>query len=148
MNISALSNDGHWHFLGQVGSASNWVSFHIAIICSLQEFFISQNNSCVPSFVIFDQPSQVYFPKLKRNIKSDIDLEPSYEDEDVDAVKNIFKAISNSIENTDGKWQAIILDHADDTIYGELPNVKEVDVWREGRKLIPTEWYLENDSPY
>lgn len=140
LSISVLSNDEHWHFLAQVGSASNWVSFHIALMCALQEFFIELPNSSVPSFVIFDQPSQVYFPKLRRGESIDVAGNLLYRDEDVDAVKMIFKTISNSILTSAGKWQGIVLDHADDTIYGDIVGVHEVEVWRGGNKLIPESW--------
>lgn len=141
LNISVLSNDEHWHFLAEVGSASNWVSFHIALMCSLQEYFLDKKTSCVPSFVIFDQPSQVYFPKIKRILKeSDLDMK-DYENEDVDAVKSMFETIAKSILAKKGAWQSIILDHADDDVYGVVEGVHEVDVWRDGKKLIPVEWY-------
>ncbi|AZA88163.1 DUF3732 domain-containing protein [Chryseobacterium shandongense] len=148
LNLSVLSNDNHWHYLGEVGSASNWVSFHIALVCALQEFFLELKNSSVPSFVIFDQPSQVYFPKLKKVAANDENRDIKFEDdEDVSAVKSIFKTISNSIKISKGLWQALILDHADDIIYGDIDLVYEVDIWRDGKKLIPTEWILgENDS--
>lgn len=141
LNIRVQSNDGHWHFLSEVGSASNWVSFHIALICSLHEYFLSQTTSCVPSFVVFDQPSQVYFPKLQRGEKSEDNSK--YEDEDVGAVKSIFQTLANSVIESKGSWQAIILDHADEGIYGGIAGIHEVDVWRGGKKLIPTEWYAE-----
>lgn len=139
LNLLVPSNDGHWHFLAEVGSASNWVSFHIALMCALQEFFVSLPHSCVPSFVIFDQPSQVYFPKLKRS--AGIDDDQKYEDEDVDAVRGMFKTLVNSIKETRGAWQSIVLDHASDEIYGGIDGVFEVAVWRDGKKLIPMEWY-------
>ncbi|GAA3928879.1 DUF3732 domain-containing protein [Chitinophaga oryziterrae] len=139
LNISVLSNDNHWHYLGQVGSASNWVSFHLALMCSLQEYFLSQKASCVPSFVIFDQPSQVYFPKLKRAEIRETD--PQFLGEDVEAVKGMFKTIADSIKGKEGQWQGLILDHADDTIYGEIDGVYEVEIWRDGLKLIPEQWY-------
>ncbi len=146
LNLSVLGTDDHWHFLSQVGSASNWLSFHIALMCSLQEYFLSLQNSCVPSFVIFDQPSQVYFPKLKRAESTNLDNKEKYQDEDVEAVKNIFKTIANSINASSGNWQGIILDHADDTIYGDIKGVHQVAVWRNGKKLIPEEWYKELDE--
>lgn len=139
LNISVSSTDGHRHYLSEVGSASNWVSFHLALMCSLQEFFLSLQNSPVPSFVIFDQPSQVYFPKLDRGQK--LADKADYKDEDEEAVKSMFKAISRSIRKSDGKWQGIILDHADKGIYGDIEGVFEVDEWRDGNKLIPEEWY-------
>ena len=139
LNISVLSDDDHWHFLAEVGSASNWVSFHLALMCSLQEHFL-RNASSVPSMVIFDQPSQVYFPKLKRGTDGS-NLDPSYQsDEDVEAVRSMFVTIVNSIVKEKGAWQAIILDHADSSIYGDIDGVNEVDEWRGGKKLIPDIW--------
>ncbi len=141
LNISVLSNDGNWHFLSEVGSASNWVSFHLALMCSLQEYFLDRRESCIPSFVIFDQPSQVYFPKVKRgdeNIEDDL----KYEQEDVSAVKSMFKTIAKSVLKAEGAWQSIILDHADDSIYGAIDGVHEVEIWRNGKKLIPEEWLV------
>jgi hypothetical protein len=140
LNISVLSNDNHWHYLSQVGSASNWVSFHIALMCSLQEYFLTQSGCSVPSFVIFDQPSQVYFPKLKRNEINE-ENDTKFLDEDVEAVKAMFKTIANSIANKNGSWQTIILDHADDSVYGDIEGVYEVEIWRNGNKLIPEAWY-------
>lgn len=101
MAVPLLSDDGSWHFLAEVGSASNWVSFHLALMCGLQEYFLSKESSVVPSFVIFDQPSQVYFPKLSRDSEDKDDLK--YEtDEDVDAVKSMFKTISSSVLKSGG----------------------------------------------
>ena len=138
LNISVLSDDEHWHFLAEVGSASNWVSFHIALMCSLQEYFLGRTTSCVPSFVIFDQPSQVYFPKVKRGVTEN---DPKYEsDEDVEAVKSIFKTLAKSVLDKKGAWQSIVLDHADNSIYGGIEGVHEVEEWRSGKKLIPAEW--------
>lgn len=143
LNIKVLGTSEIWHYLSQVGSASNWVSFHVALMCALQEFFNSMKNSPVPSFVIFDQPSQVYFPKLKKSAESE-ETDIRFEvDEDAEAVRKIFRTIATSISKSSGMWQAIVLDHADETIYGD-ESVHEVAVWRDGVKLIPIEWY-END---
>lgn len=140
LNISVLGSDGNWHFLAEIGSASNWVSFHIGLMCSLQEFFLELDSSCVPSFIIFDQPSQVYFPRIKRSVK-DADYDVKYEDEDISAVKNIFITLANSVLAKQGAWQCIVLDHADSSIYGDIEGVYEVAEWRNGEKLIPMEWY-------
>ena len=139
LNISVLSSDDNWHFLAEVGSASNWVSFHLALMCSLQEYFLERKTSCVPSFVIFDQPSQVYFPKTKRG--DDVENDPQYVDEDVAAVKSMFQTLAKSVLDSEGAWQCIILDHADSDIYGDIDGVHEVEEWRNGKKLIPEEWY-------
>ncbi|MHA6846952.1 DUF3732 domain-containing protein [Ralstonia syzygii] len=139
LNLRVQSNDGHWHFLAEVGSASNWLSFHIAFICALHEFFNEQPHSCVPSFAVFDQPSQVYFPKTSR-VTQPTDLS-RYDDEDVQAVIGIFQTLADSVREQGGKWQCIVLDHARDEIYDQIDEVYEVDVWRDGKKLIPPHWY-------
>ncbi len=140
LNISVLSTDQNWHYLAEVGSASNWVSFHLALFCSLQEYFTDHSNSSVPSFVIFDQPSQVYFPKVKRGSEEQ-DVSHKYEDEDVRAVTQMFKTVAGSIIAKNGAWQGIILDHADSSIYGDIEGIYEVEIWRDGNKLIPEAWY-------
>ncbi|HEV7764148.1 MAG TPA: DUF3732 domain-containing protein, partial [Thermoanaerobaculia bacterium] len=50
-------------YLWEIGSGSNWLSYHLAIMLALQQFFLTLASSPVPSFLVFDQPSQVYFPK-------------------------------------------------------------------------------------
>lgn len=141
LTVQVASRDGNWHFLAEVGSASNWVAFHVALMCALHEFFLELPASCVPNFVIFDQPSQVYFPKVKRAESTTEGEDPELPDEDTDAVKKIFRTLANSVKAKNGSWQCIVLDHADDAVYGEIPGVHEVDVWRDGKKLIPSVWY-------
>jgi hypothetical protein len=139
LSLKVLSNDSHWHFLAEVGSASNWLSFHIAFVCALHEYFNELADSCVPSFAVFDQPSQVYFPKTNRGTQPDD--QSQYGDEDVQAVVGIFQTLADSVRSQGGNWQCIVLDHARDEIYGEIDDVYEVDVWRDGKKLIPPHWY-------
>jgi hypothetical protein len=142
LGIQVYGNDGVLHLLTEVGSASNWVSFHLALTCALQEFFIRQTDppSSVPSFTVYDQPSQVYFPRIRK----EEDIDPEYEkDEDEEAVRKMFVTIAASVTAMQGKWQAIILDHARSDVYGGIDNVVEVAEWRNGDKLIPESWYNE-----
>lgn len=144
LNLRVRSDDGHWHFLSEVGSASNWLSFHIAFVCALHEYFNSPQGravSSVPSFSVFDQPSQVYFPRTTRGVKDEKQENLKYADEDLEAVVGIFKTLADSAKAQDGKWQCIVLDHARDEIYKDIEGVHEVAEWREGKKLIPREWY-------
>lgn len=34
------------------------------------------------------------------------------------------------------------MDHADESVYGDIEGIVEVEEWRDGKKLIPEEWYL------
>lgn len=140
LSIRVRGNDGHWHYLAEVGSASNWVAFHLALMCALQEFFERAEVSPVPSFVLFDQPSQVYFPTVRRRVQTS-GTDPEFSSEDEEAVRSMYITLRDSVARTRGAWQCIVVDHADASIYGSLEGVHEVEVWRQGNKLIPAYWY-------
>ena len=97
---------------------------------------ISTFQSSVPNFVVFDQPSQVYFP----HESSDDSEVPNLGDLDREAVKSIFTTMAKCISNVNNNLQILVLEHADASIYGNIQGVNEVCVWRDGEKLIPLEW--------
>ncbi|MGJ8639997.1 MAG: DUF3732 domain-containing protein [Opitutaceae bacterium] len=140
LGIFVLSDDGDWHLLAEVGSASNWVSFHIAFICAMQEYLLSRKESVTPTFAIFDQPSQVYFPRSATQGELTTGDTELHKDEDKDAVRKIFRTLADSVQSSEGEWQAIVLDHAAQDIYGHIDGVHEVEEWRGSNKLIPSEW--------
>lgn len=136
LNVEVLGRDGLFHLLGAVGSASNWVSLHLAYTSAMQEYFASipqGRPSYIPSFVVYDQPSQVYFPQMKAG--------EDYDRVDKAAVTGMFVTLAQSIQSVNGKWQAIVLEHAGQDIWGGIDGVVKADEWREGRKLIPETWY-------
>ena len=127
-------------FLWEIGSGSNWLSYHVAVSLALQTFFISQPACPVPAFVVFDQPSQVYFPKRLAEREDDEIEEPRLRDQDVEAVRRIFNCMATAIEVTKRALQVIVLDHASDSVWKGLPLVHQVEDWRDGRALIPSAW--------
>lgn len=139
MNVVLTDDHDRKMALTQVGSASNWVSCHIAFTCALQEYFsrLSADTSYLPSFMVYDQPSQVYFPKMQ--VSDDHVLVGT----DQLNVTKMFRTIADSIKASGNRWQAIVLEHAAREIYqslmdnGELCEVQE---WRNGNKLIPKDW--------
>ena len=60
----AIGDDAKKHtFLSELGSGENWMGYHIAAFLSLHELFSLRGENCpVPSVLIIDQPTQVYFP--------------------------------------------------------------------------------------
>ncbi|MCL6606133.1 MAG: DUF3732 domain-containing protein [Paenibacillus sp.] len=126
-------------YLWEIGSGSNWLSYHVAMTLGLQQFFLNLTDNPIPSFVVFDQPSQVYFPKrLAASGSEPEDLE--FKDEDVEAVRKVFEVFSYVVNKCGGKLQIIVLDHAPETVWGGIEDIHLVDEWRNGKKLIPTEW--------
>lgn len=132
LTVTVSGSDGRKDYLWELGSGSNWLSYHIATILGLHMFFSSFNSS-VPNFIVFDQPSQVYFP---HNMSNEININ----DNDLQAVKDIFSTMSKCILDMDKNMQIIVLEHADTTVYGGNKDINEVCRWRNGEKLIPQEW--------
>lgn len=138
-----VQSESRLDYLWEIGSGSNWLSYHIAVMLALHQFFLENKNNPVPSFLMIDQPSQVYFPKkLTERSKEtqDADYSHKYDDEDVIAVRKIFAAVADVVNNSKGNFQAIILDHAAENIWGAVKGVNSVDEWRNGKKLVPEEW--------
>lgn len=115
--------------LKNLGSGSNWVGVHLLAYFAFQKYFIEKNRP-VPSFILLDQPSQIYFPNQKDKT-------------DWDAVKKIYAFIENRVKEMKGKLQVIVLDHAD---FPEDFDFKNATIERWDGKtnaLIPYEWVDE-----
>jgi hypothetical protein len=127
-------------YLWEVGSGANWLSYHIAVSLALQELFLSQSHSPVPSFLVYDQPSQVYFPRRLAGKRETADPDPRFEDEDIVAVRKVFTTLAVAVAATDNRLQVIVLDHAGEDIWGDIAGVRLVEEWRRNKKLVPMEW--------
>ena len=97
-------------------------------------------GSPVPSLLVYDQPSQVYFPKRLVERQSDSDPELQLKDEDVEAVRKVFDVLAKVVRTTAGALQVVVLDHAAANVWGDIQDVHAVEDWREGRKLVPEDW--------
>lgn len=139
LTVRVNNPSGRDDYLWEIGSASNWLSYHISLILALQHFFQTKSSVNVPSFIIFDQPSQVYFPQ-SRNSTDEVNLLLS--DDDKIAVRKIFETLSNYVNNASFGIQIIVTEHADDDVWGDIDNscIQLVERWRENEKLVPVEW--------
>jgi len=147
LTIKIKSVDGRDNYLWEIGSASNWLSYHISVILAFQKFFQDRKNIAIPNIIVFDQPSQVYFPQIGikegSTAKEDAKM---IEDEDKKALCKIFEALSAYIKNSNSEFQIIVTEHADDDIWGGIDNIHLVERWRGDDKLIPIEWLSKNNN--
>ena len=131
-------------YLSEIGSGSNWLSYHLAVLLALHQFFLSQRRGPVPAFLVLDQPSQVYFPKrivARPEDEEDEEAEePQLRDEDVDAVRQAFEVMGRVALDTKGDLQLIVLDHASRDVWGDIDGVVGLPEWRNGVKLVPMAW--------
>lgn len=126
-------------YLWEIGSGANWLAYHMALTLALQAYFLRIPNHPVPGLLIYDQPSQVYFP-ARRAVRSQSEvLDPEWLDEDVKAVRKVFDLLDKIFRKTNGRLQVVVLDHADDEVWGQLSNVHLVEEWR-GKALVPLDW--------
>lgn len=123
-------------YLWEIGSGANWLAYHVSVSLALQRYFLKTPGHPVPGFLVYDQPSQVYFPKGV----NEAEVDPEWRDEDVEAVRKVFAAVSKETLLAKGNLQVLLLDHADETIWGGIENVFLAGEWRNGEKLVPTEW--------
>ena len=124
-------------YLWEIGSGANWLAYHVALTLALQKFFLAEPNHFVPGLLIYDQPSQVYFPKRTAR-EEDLDS-VLLRDQDIIAVRKVFALLGEEVKAAGGRLQIIVLDHADEDVWGGLAGVDLTEEWR-GDALVPTEW--------
>jgi len=143
LTICVKNASGRSDYLWEIGSASNWLAYHIALSLSFQKYYQLRGAISIPNFLVFDQPSQVYFPQklVHRNEKGIEDGQMDLKDEDKDAVQKVFTTLSRFVADTNAKVQIIVMEHADKDVWGDIENIHLVKRWRgNNEKLIPIEW--------
>lgn len=124
-------------YLWEIGSGANWLAYHISLTLALQKFFLEEPRHFVPGLLVYDQPSQVYFPK--RTARDEDADSFTLRDQDIVAVRKVFALLGEEVQAARGRLQIIVLDHADEGVWGSLPGVVLMEEWR-GNALVPSEW--------
>lgn len=118
--------------LFRIGSAANWIGYHLVTHLALHRFFTLQGRP-VPRFLMLDQPTQAHYPAEADNATGTPEL-----DSDRVAVRRMFELMRDVVEELAPAFQVIVCDHAD------LPEQWFQDAvrhrWRGGVKLIPADW--------
>jgi len=142
LTLKVHSGHDRADYLWEIGSASNWLSYHLAIILAFQRFFHDKKPLHMPSFIVIDQPSQVYFPRTGLENSED-HHEVELKDEDKEAVRKIFSALAQYVLEEKGNMQIIVTEHADEDIWGGIQEIHVAGKWRGREKLVPLEWLRE-----
>jgi hypothetical protein len=130
-------------YLWEIGSGANWLAYHVALTLALQTFFLGLPHHPVPGLLIYDQPSQVYFP---RRTAGEEEAEAiAWRDQDVEAARKVFSLLGDQVAAAKGRLQVIVLDHADEDVWGDLDGVVLAEQWRD-QALVPLAWLGSGQS--
>lgn len=144
LTLRITSTDNRQDHLWEIGSGSNWMGYHLSTILALHEYFLTLvNRSHVPTFAVFDQPSQAYFPDPKK-VKSN--KEEPLQSDDLLRVQAIFEAFSTFLERTKRRCQIIVLEHASKDYWGKVSRIRQIggNRWTKENALVPSEWLSAN----
>lgn len=118
--------------LSRIGSAKNWVGYHLATHLALHRYLTLQKRP-VPRFLMLDQPTQAHYPSEKDN-------ETGLPEKDADriAVRAMFELMRDVVNELTPDFQLIVCDHADlpESWFAESVRHR----WRNGEALIPVDW--------
>jgi hypothetical protein len=137
LTINFIPKSGRREALYEIGSGHNYMAYHLSTLLSLHEFFLENDFHPVPSFLILDQPTQVYFPE-----SSDAE-NPNSNADDIERVKRIFQALQKAMERTSNKLQVIVLEHVGSSAWVNNKDIIKLKRWRSDENdnaLIPSEW--------
>lgn len=160
--LEVVSGTGRNDALWEIGSAENWMGYHVATMLTLHEMFLDDVSNPVPTFLMIDQPSQAYFPDrwpgdetdethLEERVTNteggssasgEADLELERRSEDIAGVHRVFETLAMAIEKTNKQLQIIVTEHAGEITWRNVPYINVVGNWRPGKDqyLIPDDW--------
>lgn len=118
--------------LSRIGSAKNWVGYHLATHLALHRYLTLQRRP-VPRLLMLDQPTQAHYPSEKDN-------ETGLPERDADriAVRAMFELMRDVVAELTPDFQMIVCDHADLPEEWFAESVRHR--WRDGTALIPADW--------
>lgn len=122
--------------LFRIGSAANWIGYHLATHLALHRYLTTQNRP-VPRFLMLDQPTQAHYPA-----EADNDSGAPEEDADRVAVRSMFELMRDVVDELAPAFQIIVCDHADLPEDWFQSAVRHR--FRNGVKLIPADWIMQS----
>ncbi len=137
--------NGRTDYLWEVGSGQNWVGYHIATLLAIHSFLLTQNENFVPSFIILDQPSQVYFPEASwESLNATPSSSCDNVSEDIKGVRRIFSVLHNFLIKHLEICQIIVTEHAGSVTWNHINDaINLVGNWRNNQEdyLLPKDWF-------
>ncbi|BBZ77471.1 hypothetical protein MANY_28080 [Mycolicibacterium anyangense] len=124
--------------LSRVGSAENWVGYHLIAHLALHRYFVGQSRP-VPRFLMLDQPTQAYYPSDREQEAGKFEAE-----DDRQAVRRLFLLMQQVVSDLAPNFQVIVCDHAnlDEDWFQEAVGDNNF----RGVRLIPDSWISDSSA--
>jgi hypothetical protein len=124
--------------MSRTGGGENHLAYHLSALLALH-LFAAQNNRPLPSFLLIDQPTQVYFPSEQVYKDADGSVQKTETDADINAVRRLFELLLKFTQVDVPGFQLIVTEHAnlrDEWFQDAL--VEEP--WTKPPALVPEDW--------
>ncbi|MEU0088359.1 DUF3732 domain-containing protein [Streptomyces sp. NPDC006274] len=119
--------------LTRIGSAKNWIGYHLVAHLALHTYLLKHQRP-VPHFIMFDQPTQAFFPEEVHDVGA-------LTDADWEAVRSYFSLMRDVVNRNGQGLQIIVCDHVN--LRDDWFRDAVIENWRQGKALIPTDWITE-----
>lgn len=140
LTLTIKGAEGRQDYLWEIGSAANWMGYHVATLLALHEYFLQVDtigSSPVPQFLFLDQPSQAFFPE---RIQVENNSGTQSDSDDITRVQRIFRALSEAIVRTQRRLQIVVIDHVGEAYWAGIPDIHVIERWRDEDALVPSSW--------
>jgi hypothetical protein len=124
--------------MSNTGGGSNHLAYHLAALLSIHHYSFTHKRP-IPSFLMLDQPTQVYFPSEEKYKASKGSVEETERDSDLEKVRSLFGMLYKFCTEECPGFQIIVSEHAnmrDEWFQNSLVEQP----WTKPPALIPDDW--------
>lgn len=124
--------------MSRTGGGENHLAYHLSALLALH-LFAAQNNRPIPSFLLIDQPTQVYFPSEQVYKDADGSVQRTEADADLNAVRRLFELLLKFTQEDVPGFQLIVTEHANLSEQW-FQNALVEEPWTKPPALVPEDW--------
>ena len=124
--------------MNKTGGGANHLAYHLGAMLALHHF-TSNNKKPMPSFLLIDQPTQVYFPSEQVYKAASGSVAETERDSDLEKVRKLFAMLYRFAAEESQGFQIIVTEHAnlrDDWFQNSLVEPP----WTKPPALVPEYW--------
>lgn len=123
----------------KTGGGENHLAYHLGALLGLHRFACN-NDKPMPSFLLLDQPTQVYFPSEQKYRDASGKIEDTESsDADLEKVRKLFSILNRYVAEDAPGFQIIVTEHAN--LHDEwFQDAIIEEPWTKPPALVPDDW--------